>query len=70
MTSANQYHIQARWITVETENGLVYFLLDDDGELVLTNGKVIPDHFEEYCNDNCAFGESFSNFNRSCSQQK
>lgn len=71
MTSTDQYHIQARWITVETENGgLVYFKLDDDGDLVLTNGKVVPDHFEyQNYDDNSEFEENVSNFNQSFSQQ-
>lgn len=52
MSSNNQYHVQAQWITVEIANvGLLYFKLTKNGDLDLTNGELIPHHFE-YSNDN------------------
>lgn len=67
MSSANQYHIQARWITVGLENGgLIYFKLDDNGDLVLTDGEIVPDHFEyQNHNNGIEFDENIANFNQS-----
>jgi hypothetical protein len=39
------YHIPSKWITVSTEQGMMYFRLDDKGNLIRGNDKQLrPDH--------------------------
>jgi hypothetical protein len=39
------YHIPSKWITVSTQQGMMYFRLDDKGNLVRGNDKQLrPDH--------------------------
>ena len=39
------FHVQAIWLTVEQPDGAVdYYALDEEGALILTDGKLIPHH--------------------------
>lgn len=39
------FFVPAAWIMVETPNGTVeYFKLDEDGNLILSNGELVPHH--------------------------
>lgn len=42
------FRVPALWLTVDRPDGTVdYFLLNQDGNLVLTNGEVLPHHTEK-----------------------
>lgn len=38
------FHIKARWISIDTPDGSVFYKLDDKGKLILVNGLVTPHH--------------------------
>lgn len=42
------FHVPAVWLTVDRPDGTVeYYELDKEGNLVLTNGLLIPHHIEK-----------------------
>ena len=42
------FHVSAAWLTVDRPDGTVdYFELDEEGELVLHGGNLIPHHTEK-----------------------
>jgi hypothetical protein len=44
-TGRPTFHVKARWITIDQPLGSHYYRLDDDGHLVLINGKVLAHKF-------------------------
>ena len=38
------FHIKARWISIDTADGSVFYRLDERGKLILVNGLVTPHH--------------------------
>lgn len=42
------FHVPAVWLTVDRPDGTVdYYQLDKEGNLILTNGLLIPHHTEK-----------------------
>ena len=50
------YHIRSKWLTIELDNGIIiFFQLDNDGNLILQNRELIPHHIYQNVSTNHNF---------------